>query len=48
MFHTEQNYTAAEVDGKNSSKASAVSEGDGQMADLHTITSCSPPVFLIG
>lgn len=47
MFHTEQNYTAAKVDGTNSDKGSAVSEGEGQMADLHAIISCPPPVFLI-
>lgn len=47
MFHTEQNYTAAEVDGTNSDKPSALSEEEGQMADLHAIISCPPSVFLI-
>ena len=47
MFHTEQNYTAAKVDGTNSDKGSAVSEGEGQMADLHAMTYCLPSAFLI-
>ena len=39
LFFTGQNYAAAEVGIAKSDKASAMSDGGGQMTDLHAITS---------